>query len=69
MADIESQNSLSMTNFLFTDGRAAPMKPTATGTPINMWNGDNITVSDGVNSTLAPALHLTRLAQQRPAIK
>ena len=30
-----------MTNFLFCDGHVKSMKPTATGTPLNMWNVDN----------------------------
>ena len=43
------QNHLGMSNFLFADGHVKSMKPTATGTPINLWNVDNTTTPGDAN--------------------
>ena len=37
------QNHLTTTNFLFADGHVKSLKPTATGTPYNMWINSNPT--------------------------
>ena len=37
------QNHLGTSNFLFGDGHVKSMRPTATGTPINLWNITNTT--------------------------
>ena len=38
-------NHSSRSNYLFCDGHVKTMIPTATGTPINMWNIDNTTIN------------------------
>ncbi|RYX80830.1 DUF1559 domain-containing protein [bacterium] len=68
LADVSFQNHLGMTNFLFADGHVKSMKPTATGTPVNMWNVDNTTVSGtGVIGPASTAL-LNRLGQQQASM-
>lgn len=39
--DMTNQSHSGFTNYLFCDGHVKTMKPTATGTPINMWNVTN----------------------------
>ena len=39
--DLWMQNHLGMSNFLFADGHVKSLKPTATGTPLNLWNNRN----------------------------
>ncbi|RYG75551.1 DUF1559 domain-containing protein [bacterium] len=68
LGDIQFQNHLSMTNFLFADGHVKSMKPNATGSPVNLWNVDNTTVNGDANSGPAPAALLTRLSQQQTAL-
>ncbi|BCM93517.1 hypothetical protein IAD21_05408 [Abditibacteriota bacterium] len=51
--DMSFQNHLGTTNFLFCDGHVKAMKPTATGTPTNMWNISNSAAPAGLLSALA----------------
>ncbi len=43
--DLQFQNHMGTTNFLFADGHVKAMKPLATAVPLNMWNIDNTTVA------------------------
>lgn len=55
--DLNFQNHLGMSNFLFADGHAKSMKPVATGTPLNMWNVNNTTnPNDTTEGPAGPAL-------------
>jgi prepilin-type N-terminal cleavage/methylation domain-containing protein/prepilin-type processing-associated H-X9-DG protein len=47
------QNHTQQSNYLFSDGHVKALRPTATGTPINMWNITNTT--DFGDSTPGPA--------------
>ncbi len=66
--DMNFQNHLGTTNFLFCDGHVKSLKPTATGTPLNMWNVTN-TSSVGGTTGPAPAALLTRLAEEQAKLK
>ncbi len=57
--DLTFQNHLGMTNFLFCDGHVKSMKPTATGTPTNLWTADNAAATTALT---------TRLGQQQAAM-
>ena len=51
-------NHLGTTNFLFADGHVKSLKPTATGTPYNMWrtaNPNNEAAPAGLQAALATA--------------
>ena len=62
------QNHLGMTNYLFADGHVKSMKPTATGTPLNMWNVDNTTADGDANTGPAPAALMNELASRQAAM-
>ena len=47
------QNHLGTTNFLFCDGHVKAMKASATGTPVNMWNVDNLAAPTYLRQQLA----------------
>ena len=54
--DLWMQNHLTTTNFLFCDGHVKALKPTATGTPLNLWNIKNASTYFGpTSSTPGPA--------------
>ena len=63
-SDLSFINHMGMTNFLFADGHAKSQKPTATGTPVNMWNMDNTTTPGGAEGRADTAL-ANRLASQQ----
>jgi prepilin-type N-terminal cleavage/methylation domain-containing protein/prepilin-type processing-associated H-X9-DG protein len=63
--DMKFTNHLGMTNFLFADGHAKSMKPTATGTPLNMWNVDNTTAPGDANTGPAGPTLASRLATEQ----
>ena len=67
ITDLVFLNHLSTTNFLFCDGHVKALKPTATGTPLNLWNVDNTTTSGGSTGP-APTVLLNQLAQQQTAM-
>lgn len=52
MVNIGFQNHLGTTNFLFADGHVKALKPTATVTPINMWNITNAPAPPALVSAL-----------------
>ena len=56
-------NHLGTSNYLFVDGHVKAMKPTATGTPFNMW------ISNNPNNVAAPAPLLTQLQAQQAAMQ
>ena len=62
------QNHLGMSNYLFCDGHVKALKPTATGTPLNMWNVDNTTTPGGstgpAGTDLMKALGTNQAAMQ-----
>jgi prepilin-type N-terminal cleavage/methylation domain-containing protein/prepilin-type processing-associated H-X9-DG protein len=58
-------NHLGMANFLFADGHVKSMKPTATGTPLNMWNVDNTTNPGDANTGPAGSTLKTQLGCNR----
>ncbi len=66
--DLKFQNHLGMTNFLFADGHAKSLKPTATGTPLNMWNVDNTTAPGDANTGPAGATLMARLGTEQTAM-
>ena len=49
---------LSTSNYLFADGHVKAMRPTATGTPLNLWYADNTALSTNGIQTL-------QIAQQK----
>jgi prepilin-type N-terminal cleavage/methylation domain-containing protein/prepilin-type processing-associated H-X9-DG protein len=53
--DTRVQNHLGNSNWLFADGHVKALKPTATGTPINMWNVRNTTTDAATDTTPGPA--------------
>ena len=61
---VKLQNHLGLSNYLFCDGHVKALKPTATGTPINMWNINNTTVWNGTSPGPAPTNLQTALAAQ-----
>ena len=58
---MEFQSHLGTTNFLFTDGHVKAMKPTATGSPRNMWTveDDGIAPANLRNNLVRSEAYLT----------
>ena len=65
---LKLQNHLGNSNYLFADGHVKALKPTATGTPINMWNITNTTLTTDTQPGPAPNNLLTKLAEQQQAM-
>ncbi|RYG70641.1 hypothetical protein EON80_07340, partial [bacterium] len=55
--DVNFTNHLGMSNFLFADGHVKSLKATATLTPTNMWNVDNLAPT---NTNLATRLSVVQ---------
>jgi len=62
---VDFQNHLGTTNFLFADGHVKSLKPLATGTPINMWNVRNTTNSTDTTPGAAAQTLLDALGHQQ----
>jgi prepilin-type N-terminal cleavage/methylation domain-containing protein/prepilin-type processing-associated H-X9-DG protein len=67
--DFKFQNHLGMTNFLFADGHVKSMKPTATGTPLNLWNMDNTTAPGDANTGPGGTALMAKLAAEENLMK
>ena len=63
------QNHLSSSNYLFADGHVKALKPTATGTPTNLWNVNQTTNPTDTQPGPAPAGLLNALAAQEKAMQ
>lgn len=50
--DLTFQGHLGMTNFLFCDGHVKSLKPTATGTPVNLWTVNNSAATTALTTKL-----------------
>jgi prepilin-type N-terminal cleavage/methylation domain-containing protein/prepilin-type processing-associated H-X9-DG protein len=59
--DFEMQGHSGMSNFLFADGHVKAMKPTATGSTLNMWNMNNTTNMNDLTTGPASATLMTWL--------
>ena len=62
-------NHTNRSNYLFCDGHVKTMIPTATGTPINMWNVDNTTDVGAATPGPANATLAHKLAYETNSIK
>jgi prepilin-type N-terminal cleavage/methylation domain-containing protein/prepilin-type processing-associated H-X9-DG protein len=61
-------NHLGMSNFLFFDGHVKALKPSATGTPLNMWTLENRTAQANNTTGPAPTTLLTALSTMQTAM-
>ena len=62
-------NHLQASNYLFADGHVKSLRPTATGTPINLWNITNTTAIGDANPGPGSAAIQTWLAQEQTAMQ